>query len=128
MKAAVVELYTCIIQFFIRADSWYREGRFLHLLHSVTRPPELRYKDLIESITTCSQNIDQLASSASRAELRVVHEKLDLLTSKCDQSDVLMQDVKSLMISTHSCTSLTDKTLTATGRTSISELKCLFRH
>ena len=65
MKRAVADLYANAMRFLIRAQDWYREGKLLHALHSITRLVELRYKDLIEDIKECSINIDKLALAGS---------------------------------------------------------------
>lgn len=84
MKDAITELYAHIIQFFIRAHDWYKEGSFRHVLHSITRPVELRYKDLLDSISECSASIDKLCFSGSQAEQRDMHAKLEVIMLKID--------------------------------------------
>ncbi|KAF2267733.1 hypothetical protein CC78DRAFT_456466 [Lojkania enalia] len=95
---AAEELYAYIIQFFIRAHDWYREGTFRHILHSITRPAELRYDDLLENIAGCSRYISELTVSASQVELRNVHKTLQKVTSQLDHSESLMQEMKALVI------------------------------
>jgi hypothetical protein len=73
MKDAVVDLYAHILRFFIRAHDWYKEGSFRRALHSVTRPPELRYGDILNSIQECARSIEQLSALGSQAELRDAH-------------------------------------------------------
>ena len=112
MKAAVEELYAHLLRFFIRADDWYREGSLRHILHAVTRPAELRYKDLIEKIAECSRTIDNLALSGSQAELRDMHKKLDKALSKLERSDAVhsvLMEMRSTMI----CLSRTSTSLSS---------------
>lgn len=99
MMHAVEELYAYILRFFIRAHDWYREGTLRHILHSIIRPAELRYQDLLENIASCSRNIDQLAVSGSQVELREVHESLKAVTSQLERSEGVMQEMKAMMIS-----------------------------
>lgn len=99
MRDAVEELYAYILRFFIRAHDWYREGTLRHILHSITRPAELRYQDLAEQIARCSLNIDQLAVSGSQVELREVHKSLEAVTSQLERSDNVLQEMKAMMIS-----------------------------
>lgn len=101
MINAVEELYAYILRFFIRAHDWYYESTLQHILHSITRPTELRYKDLLEDIARCSHNIDQLAVSGSQVELREVHESLKAVTSQLERSESVMADMKAMMISKH---------------------------
>jgi hypothetical protein len=58
MTDAVEELYAHIIRFLIRAYDWYREGTLRHIVHSITRPADLRYHDLLENIEAGSRNIE----------------------------------------------------------------------
>ena len=97
MKQAVMELYAYIIRFFIRAHDWYQEGSFLHVLHSITRPAELRYKDLIATIYDCSRRIDRLASSGSQAEQRDMHKKIEVIIAKLEHSDTALVEMKGMM-------------------------------
>lgn len=54
------------------------------MIHSITRPPELRYKDLLEDINEDSREIDRLAASGTRAEIRGMNLKLDGILLKLD--------------------------------------------
>lgn len=76
MKTAIEELYAYLLKFLIRAVDWFQENPFQHILHSITRPPELRYNDLLEDIDHHSRRVDHLAVSGSQAELRAVHIEL----------------------------------------------------
>jgi hypothetical protein len=70
----------------------------MHIIHSITRPAELRYKDLIESIAECSQNISQLAVYSSHAEQRIVHQKLDLVLSRWSMTETQVQEMREKII------------------------------
>jgi hypothetical protein len=76
MKEAVTILYACILQFLIRARGWYEEGKRKRFIHSITRPVELRYRDLLDEITSNTLVIDKLATSGSQAEIRDLHKKV----------------------------------------------------
>ncbi len=93
MQKAVEELYAALLKFLIRAHDWYNETPFLHALHSITRPPELRYQDLLAQITHCSRTVYQLAVSGSQAELRVVHDKSDVVLSKLESLEAKMSQL-----------------------------------
>ncbi|GKT75274.1 hypothetical protein ColTof4_07697 [Colletotrichum tofieldiae] len=84
MREAVGTLYASLLRFFIRAREWCSEGSVRHLIHSITRPVELRYRDLLEDITAASREIDQLASSGARVEIREMNSKLNDVISKLD--------------------------------------------
>ena len=98
MEHAVSELYAYVIKFFIRAYDWYRESTFSHVLHSITRPAELRYKDLLDKITDRSRSIDQLAVSGSQAEQREMHKKLNAFVAEQNSMAALVSDLKKLIV------------------------------
>ncbi|KAG5659611.1 hypothetical protein KAF25_002170, partial [Fusarium avenaceum] len=84
VKQAVSNLYANLVRFFIRAYEWCRGGKLRHLLHSITRPPELRYQDLLEDIAANSREIDQLAASSARVEIRDINLKLNTIVAKLE--------------------------------------------
>ncbi|KAI1412296.1 hypothetical protein F5Y13DRAFT_45773 [Hypoxylon sp. FL1857] len=73
MRLAVESLYSCILEFLLMAYGWCNESKFQHIYHSFTRPHELRYNDLLERITDYSNNLMELATVGSQAEIRVMH-------------------------------------------------------
>ena len=77
MKNAIADLYASLLRFLIRARDWYDEGKLQHFYHSITRPTELRYSDLLEQIAQSSRLIDQLAVSGQQAEFRDMHAKIN---------------------------------------------------
>jgi hypothetical protein len=99
MTAAVEGLYAHIIQFLIRAYDWYREGTFRHIFHSITRPVELRYHDLLEHIETGSRNIEQLAVAGSQVELRQMHTTLKLMADRVEKTESVMIELKYMITS-----------------------------
>lgn len=74
MKLAVEHLYSYILEFLLIAYGWCNKYKFRHSYHSFTRPHALRYDDLLARITNCSNDVMQIASVGSQAELRVMHE------------------------------------------------------
>ena len=100
LKQAVSELYALIIQFLIRAQDWYKESKLMHALHSLTRPVELRYSDLIEDIEGRTRTIYSFASAAAQAEQRDMHIELQELVTRQKNSDAVLKEVRSLLIST----------------------------
>ena len=44
-----------------------------HMLHSITQPASIRYKDILNDIEECSRRIDQWAVSSAQAEIRDMH-------------------------------------------------------
>ena len=98
MKQAVAELYARIIRFFIRADQWYKESKLLHVLHSFTRPIELRYTDLIDEVESYSRVIDNLASAGAQAEQRDIHLKIQDIARKQKESNAVIWEMQQLII------------------------------
>jgi hypothetical protein len=90
MKAAVTDLHVCILRFLIRARDWYEEGKLRHFLHSITRPIELRYNDLLELIAHSSRIIDQLAASGQLAEVRDMHDKINGISAIVEKTSNAM--------------------------------------
>ncbi len=97
MKHAVSELYSYLLKFFIRAHDWYQESTLHHILHSITRPAELRYRDLIHKIDECSRNINRLAVSGAQAEQRDMHKKLEVALSRLERCDTMLLEMKQMM-------------------------------
>ncbi|CCF35372.1 hypothetical protein CH063_07173 [Colletotrichum higginsianum] len=73
MRVAVETLYSCILEFLLIAHSWCQESKLRHFIHSFTRPHKLQYDDLLQRISVASDNITELATVGSQAELRVMH-------------------------------------------------------
>jgi hypothetical protein len=73
IKLGMSKLYANIIKFIQRAINWYDGGKVKHAITAMFRPAPLRFEDLVNEISACSQTIDELALSASQAELRDVH-------------------------------------------------------
>ena len=92
MRLAVEKLYSCLLEFLATAYGWCKESKFEHFIHSITRPPELRYKDLLERVAECSRNIQNLAVSSSQAELRVMHSTIGKILHRLDFSEKKMAE------------------------------------
>jgi hypothetical protein len=99
MTDAVEGLYAHVIRFLIRAHDWYREGTLRHIVHSITRPAELRYQDLLESIEASSRTIEKLAIAGSQVELRQMHTILKLMADRLGKSESTILEMRSMMIS-----------------------------
>lgn len=101
MTTTVEGLYSHIIQFLLRAHVWYQEGTLKHILHSVTRPFELRYQDLLHQIDGCSREIEQMAVSGSQFELREVHSSLKIMAARMERTESTMIEMRTLLASKH---------------------------
>ena len=128
MKIAVAELYAYIIRFLMRAQDWYQESRALHLLHSLTRPVELRYTDLMDAIKTCTQNVNNLASAGFQAEIRDVHLELQSMASSHQQSNAIILEMRQMMIGISVGSQHCLQGLTRASSTPSHKLKRALRH
>ncbi|KAH7347581.1 hypothetical protein B0T11DRAFT_343705 [Plectosphaerella cucumerina] len=99
IRKIIEAIYAYTIRFLIRALRWYQEGKFKHIIHSITRPTETRYDDILSTITTLSRSMTDAAATSSQAEQRDMHLGLlkqtkvqeALQTSLGDQDIVLRQ-------------------------------------
>ena len=73
IKQGVAQLYAHFMDFLVRAMKWYREGAVNRIVHSITQPVGIRYKDILESIEDCSRSIDKWVTASAQAELRDMH-------------------------------------------------------
>ncbi|KAH0565970.1 hypothetical protein GP486_000638 [Trichoglossum hirsutum] len=79
MKEAITTLYAYIIRFLQQAVKWYKMSPAGRAFSSIRNPFDLSLKDTVEKINECSRAVDQIASAASRAELRDLHIKINEL-------------------------------------------------
>ncbi|KAK4198766.1 hypothetical protein QBC40DRAFT_283226 [Triangularia verruculosa] len=84
MRDAVARLYAVILRFVVHSVRWYRQSRIKHFLTSITNPWNLDYEPELREVEQHARNIDELAQSASHAELREAHFQIHLLGSKLD--------------------------------------------
>ena len=82
MKAALSQLYACIILFFQRCVRWYNKGPLRRALSSIKTPFELEYKDLLDRVSLCSKTVEGISQAAARAELRLTRTLVELLHSQ----------------------------------------------
>ncbi|KAI0428595.1 hypothetical protein F5Y09DRAFT_283915 [Xylaria sp. FL1042] len=70
MREAVARLYAALMKFLLRALRCYRHGRIMHMLSSITNPWGLEFDQELGDVERQARAVDELAQSASRAELR----------------------------------------------------------
>ncbi|KAL7798743.1 hypothetical protein V8C43DRAFT_328640 [Trichoderma afarasin] len=73
IRQVIVEIYVQILNFLLRALSWYRESKLTHMLQALTRPAELRYGDILAAISSLSDTMSKMALDSSHAEQRDMH-------------------------------------------------------
>ncbi|KAI1390347.1 uncharacterized protein F4822DRAFT_233452 [Hypoxylon trugodes] len=72
-KYVIESIYAQVMKFLMLALEWYQEKRWKHAIHAVTRPFELRFNDILESITALSRELNEIANTSSHAEQRDIH-------------------------------------------------------
>lgn len=107
MKDYLCQVYAYILRFLVRAHDWYKEGTFKHIVHSITRPVELRYDDLLQNISQSSRAIEQLASSGHHAEFRDMHHEID---RRLNHSTQQLTEIRTAISSRHPCSHRRTKT------------------
>ncbi|KAK7912160.1 hypothetical protein PG985_014641 [Apiospora marii] len=95
MREAVARLYAAIIKFAIRAMRWYQQGKSKHILSAIVSPWSLHYEEELRDIDQSSRNVQDLAQSASRAELRELRFQVHQSRSDQQQARVELMDLKS---------------------------------
>ena len=98
MKKAVSGLYGHVIRFFLRAETWYQQGKLRHAWEALSRPVELRYEDLIEDIETCTKEVENLANAGSQAEQRDMHLEIQNLSKRLQSSESLLYEMRGMLI------------------------------
>ncbi|KAI1379320.1 hypothetical protein F4677DRAFT_408614 [Hypoxylon crocopeplum] len=73
MRETVARLYAMIMKFIVRALRWYRRRTVTHILSSIVNPWSLDFGQELGEIEQHARGIDELAQSASRAEIRESH-------------------------------------------------------
>jgi hypothetical protein len=91
MQEVVARLYASIMQFFQKAIRWYRKGRLSHAIGSIFSPWELSWRENLEEIDLQAREIDKMASSASKAELRDIHLEIAAQRSQLAEIIALMK-------------------------------------
>ena len=97
MRRAIGDLYVKLLRFFMRAYEWCHESSFRHFLRSLAQPPELRYQDLLQDIATSSRQINQIAESMSRIELREIHYLANQVDQRFHSMDAKVDNITSLL-------------------------------
>lgn len=89
MKDAVAHLYAHILKFMAQAVKWYRQSKFAHTFGAIAKPWALSFKENLDDIAVKSRYIDELSSTASKAELRDTH--LDLIKTHAEIRDARIE-------------------------------------
>ncbi|KAM0510854.1 hypothetical protein ACHAPE_010480 [Trichoderma viride] len=93
MKVALEELYASVLNFLVKAYEWYNEGKLSHMFHGVSQQWNRVNADLVDEIAEKSRRIDQLAATASQAELRDMHQVVTAIRSRLSLSDLKLDEI-----------------------------------
>lgn len=85
MRGAVSLVYAKIIEFALMAIRWFKKGKFKHSMAAIMHPYKLSFGPVVEEIAELSRHVDQLASAASKAEIRDQHTKIHNLERRMSQ-------------------------------------------
>lgn len=80
MKEAISHLYAHIILFFQQTVKWYTRSRIGRVVSAIVNPVEL--DKTVQQIQSCAETVRDLASAASRVEIRDIHVLLQLQEDK----------------------------------------------
>ncbi|KAK7936658.1 uncharacterized protein PG986_015096 [Apiospora aurea] len=76
MREAVARLYAKIIKFALMAVQWSKKSKVMHSVAAIIHPFKLSFSPIINEIAEHSQRVNELASAASRAEIRDQHAEI----------------------------------------------------
>lgn len=82
MREAVARLYATLMKILLRALRWYRHGRVMHALSSIANLWGMEFEQELGDVEQQARAVDELAQSASRAELREAHFQIHEI--RCD--------------------------------------------
>jgi DNA-binding ferritin-like protein len=79
MQQSIANVYAKIIEFVLETMKWYKKGKLQHAISAVINPYKISLKSIVDEIAERSSGVDELASTAFKAELREVHLKIGSL-------------------------------------------------
>lgn len=80
--------------FFQQAIRWYNRSSAGRAFSSIFKPYELEYEDTIEQIRLCAEAINDMASAASRAEVRDMHITIQLMRREMQRRDQKLTEMQ----------------------------------
>ena len=76
MQNAMARLYSQLLIFLLHAVKWYNRGSTGRAFKAVTNPFDLTIKEPIEKIEQCAVDIDRIANTSQRAEVRRIDNRV----------------------------------------------------
>ncbi|KAI1430062.1 hypothetical protein F5Y12DRAFT_709613 [Xylaria sp. FL1777] len=92
LREAVANLYAVLRKFLLRALRWYRHGRVMHVLSSIANPWGLEFEQELDDVERQARAVDELAQSASRAELREAHFQIHEIRCELQAMTKIVED------------------------------------
>lgn len=120
IREIVVAIYANVIKFLLRALSWYQESKVMHAIHAITRPPELRYNDILATISSLSRSMTEHALASSHAEQRDMHTNITMLIQWKSQIDTKIHELMTNLIEVKKCV-LAEQAISASTRLDVSQ-------
>lgn len=94
LRQTITKIYSHVLRFLVRALGWYQESKLMHALHSITRPTELRYDDILASVSSLSLSMSSMAAASSHAEQRDMHIDIRQTQSRVEYAISLILEMK----------------------------------
>jgi hypothetical protein len=69
MQHSIANVYAKIIEFVLETLKWYKKSKLQHAISAVIKPYKIGLKGLVDEIAERSRRVDELASTAVKAEL-----------------------------------------------------------
>ncbi|KAI0465623.1 hypothetical protein F4859DRAFT_528286 [Xylaria cf. heliscus] len=120
IREIIVAIYANVLKFLLRALSWYQESKVKHALHAITRPAELRYNDLLETISSLSRSLTDNALVSSHAEQRDMHKDLTTLVHWKLYVETKMDELLTHLLEVKKCV-IAEQAINASARLDVSQ-------
>lgn len=85
MKQMASQLYVYIIKFCQHAVIWYKKNALQKAIAAIVKPYDLHFKDTVAKIEYYAGIVENTSTSASRAELRDIHVKIEAMMAKMNE-------------------------------------------
>lgn len=82
IETTTSQLYLHIMRFLGKVIEWYAKHPVRRILSAIAGPWELKYKESLEGIRSCATRVRDHAVRASWAELRIVHDSVDVQAAR----------------------------------------------
>lgn len=98
MRDTISQLYAHLLLFLQQAMRWYNHSPAGRAFHSIFKP--LEYQDTVEQIKVCAQAVNDIASAASRTEIRDIHITIQLMQQHSRQREQRLVEMQAELLRT----------------------------